>query len=125
MHILQYFGSILNLTDCLLQKYRSVNPLSPRTFKPYLLYLYSNYVPEFKFAFETVLSEPDDSWQGNRGHVTPALVKSALDNICLDSHLFHVDVFPLVCGPTVFTNFSRSLLEDMGYKKDQMYIFVG
>lgn len=72
-----------------------------------------------RFQVEYVLSEPGESWDGQRGHVDETLLRDFIQRP--EDARCHV----CVCGPTAFNDVAMGLLRQQGFSEEQLYAFQG
>ncbi|XP_063243398.1 cytochrome b5 reductase 4 isoform X1 [Bacillus rossius redtenbacheri] len=73
-----------------------------------------------RFTVVYRLSEPDDSWSGQRGRVDKACLESFVPNISANKELF-----VCICGPDAFTELTGRLLDELGCPRNQYHCFHG
>ncbi|XP_063055089.1 cytochrome b5 reductase 4 isoform X2 [Engraulis encrasicolus] len=76
-------------------------------------------VKENRFEVEYVLSEPSDSWTGQRGRIQASMLTDFLvrpeDSKCL----------VCVCGPTAFTELAVRLIKELNFSDEEIHAFQG
>lgn len=71
-----------------------------------------------RFEAQLILSEPSESWVGHKGHISSSLLSEALTRSKGDS-----SVFVCVCGPNGFVDQGLRVLEDLGFSKEDIFVF--
>jgi Na+-transporting NADH:ubiquinone oxidoreductase subunit NqrF len=72
-----------------------------------------------------VLSQPDDTWTGARGHISRSILEGTIAEHLKDTTYVKKDIYFMVCGPTIFTTLTQQLFKDLGFKDDQIHFFLG
>jgi cytochrome-b5 reductase len=72
-----------------------------------------------------VLSQPDDTWTGARGHISRSILEATIAEHLKDTTYVKKDIYFMVCGPTIFTTLTQQLFKDLGFKDDQIHFFLG
>ncbi|XP_069829636.1 cytochrome b5 reductase 4 [Dendropsophus ebraccatus] len=71
-----------------------------------------------RFEAQFILSEPSESWAGHKGQISFSLLSEALTRSKEDS-----SVFICVCGPNGFLDQGLRFLEDLGFSKEEIFVF--
>ncbi|XP_056142107.1 cytochrome b5 reductase 4 [Lampris incognitus] len=72
-----------------------------------------------RFEVEHVLSEPCETWAGQKGRVQQSILQEVLmrpeGSRC----------YLCVCGPAAFTELTRGLVKDLGFSEEEIHTFQG
>ncbi|XP_025837150.1 cytochrome b5 reductase 4 isoform X2 [Agrilus planipennis] len=79
---------------------------------------------EKRFKLMNVLSNPESTWSGLKGHVSAEVLGHAIETVLDGTAFKQNDIFAMVCGPTVFTQLTEKLLKETGFDKDQIHLFL-
>ncbi|KAM4041426.1 cytochrome b5 reductase 4 isoform 4-T4 [Anomaloglossus baeobatrachus] len=71
-----------------------------------------------RFEAQHILSEPSQSWDGHKGKISSSLLSEVLTRSKENS-----SVLICVCGPTAFVDQGLRFLEDLGFTKDEIFLF--
>lgn len=71
-----------------------------------------------RFEAQFILSEPSESWVGHKGQISSSLLSETLTQSKADS-----SVFICVCGPNRFVDQGLRFLEDLGFLKEDIFVF--
>ncbi|XP_075718207.1 cytochrome b5 reductase 4 [Rhinoderma darwinii] len=71
-----------------------------------------------RFEAQFILSEPSESWVGQKGQISSSLLTEALARSKEDS-----TVLICVCGPNDFVDQGLRFLEDLGFPKEEIFVF--
>ncbi|RZC34889.1 cytochrome b5 reductase 4 [Asbolus verrucosus] len=78
-----------------------------------------------RFKVYHILSQPDDSWTGLKGHISRSLLEETIAEHLKDTTYVKTDIYFMVCGPTIFTTLTQQLFKDLNFKDDQIHFFLG
>ncbi|XP_072264692.1 cytochrome b5 reductase 4 [Pyxicephalus adspersus] len=71
-----------------------------------------------RFETQFVLSEPSDSWTGYKGQISTLLLSETIQRSKEDSTIFFC-----ICGPNGFVQQAERSLEDLGFSKEDIFVF--
>ncbi|XP_073531750.1 cytochrome b5 reductase 4 isoform X1 [Phyllobates terribilis] len=72
-----------------------------------------------RFEAQYILSEPTQSWVGHRGQISSSLLSEVLTRSKKDS-----SALICVCGPSGFAAQALRFLEDLGFTKEEIFVFT-
>ncbi|XP_075124358.1 cytochrome b5 reductase 4 isoform X2 [Leptodactylus fuscus] len=73
---------------------------------------------DVRFETQFILSEPSQSWVGHRGQISSSLLSEALTHSRKD-----LSVLICVCGPNGFVEQGLRCLENLGFSKEEIFVF--
>ncbi|KAL3273271.1 hypothetical protein HHI36_014725 [Cryptolaemus montrouzieri] len=82
-------------------------------------------VSDSRFVVEHILSDPDEDWQGKKGHITKEIIQANIDAQLFGSNYPKLDLHVFICGPLPFNELCVELLTDLDIRKEQMHVFQG
>ncbi|XP_063916616.1 cytochrome b5 reductase 4 isoform X2 [Zophobas morio] len=78
-----------------------------------------------RFKIFNILSQPDGSWAGLKGHISRSFLEETIADHLRDTTYVKSDIYFMVCGPTIFTTLTHQLFKDLEFKDDQVHVFLG
>ncbi|XP_073445752.1 cytochrome b5 reductase 4 isoform X2 [Dendrobates tinctorius] len=72
-----------------------------------------------RFEAQYILSEPTQSWDGHKGQISSSLLSEVLTRSKKDS-----SALICVCGPSGFAAQGLRFLEDLGFTKEEIFVFT-
>ncbi|KAM8952324.1 cytochrome b5 reductase 4 isoform 2-T2 [Pelodytes ibericus] len=75
-------------------------------------------IEDERFEAQFVLSEPSDKWNGHKGHISLALMSEVITRSEKESK-----VLICICGPNAFVDQGISILQDLGFSSEEVFVF--
>ncbi|KAF5270726.1 hypothetical protein FQA39_LY01464 [Lamprigera yunnana] len=82
-------------------------------------------IDDNRLKVQHILSQADFKWTGPRGQISKQLLENTVEEHLLNTVYKQGDIFTLICGPTPFSNLAQSLLMEIGFRQEQMHLFLG
>ncbi|KAF7278199.1 hypothetical protein GWI33_008693 [Rhynchophorus ferrugineus] len=78
-----------------------------------------------RLKINNILSEPNETWTGEKGHVNSQLIQDCLEEHLKDTGYTIKDIFVFICGPPKFNDAALQQLHDLSMSSEQIKKFEG